>query len=74
MIEIPDLPAQTGPPLRERGRIQGQSTDTDNDHTPLIFIHEADGSWTVHGLGASGITLPADKMIALAESILGRAR
>jgi hypothetical protein len=30
-----------------------------------MFIHEADGSWTIHGLGAPGLTLTADKMIAL---------
>jgi hypothetical protein len=60
---------------RERGRIQApvQSTDDNSDHTPLIFIHETDGSWTIHGLGAPGLTLTAEKMIALAESILGRA-
>jgi hypothetical protein len=74
VIEIPDVPA-TLHSERERGRIQvqGQSTDDNSDHT-LLIIHEADGSWTVHGLGAPGITLPPDKMVALAESILRRAR
>jgi hypothetical protein len=61
---------------RERGRIQAQvpPIDGNNDHTPLIFAHEADGSWTIHGLGALRVTLPAAEMVALAESILGRAR
>lgn len=76
MIDIPHLPAQTGPPPCERGRIQvqGQNTDDNSDHTPLVFIHEADDSWMIHGLGASGVRLPADKMVALAKSILKRAR
>jgi hypothetical protein len=39
-----------------------------------LVIHEADGSWSIHGLDAPGVALPADKMIALAESILKRAR
>lgn len=61
---------------RERGRIQAQAQpiDDNSDHTPLIFTHEANGSWTIHGLGVLRVTLPADKMINLAESILGRAR
>lgn len=60
---------------RERGRLQaqGRCTDDGSDHT-LLVIHEADGSWTIHGLGAPGVQLPAAKMIALAESILKRAR
>ncbi len=76
VTDIPDPPTQTEPPPRERGRIQVQvqSTDDNSDHTPLVFVHEADGSWTIHGLGASGVRLPPDKMIALAESILKRAR
>lgn len=61
---------------REPGRIQAQvqPINDNSDHTPLIVTHETDGSWTIHGLGAPRLTLPADKMIALAESILGRAR
>lgn len=75
MIEILDFP-ETPHSHRERGRIQaqGQPIDDNSDHTPLIFTHEVGGSWTIHGLGAPGLTLPAEKMIVLAESILGRAR
>jgi hypothetical protein len=37
-------------------------------------IHEADGSWAIHGLGAPGVRLPKDEMITLAEAILAGAR
>jgi hypothetical protein len=60
---------------RERGRIQTQGRRTDDGSIcTLLVIHEADGSWSIHGLDAPGVALPADKMIALAESILKRAR
>jgi hypothetical protein len=39
-----------------------------------VVIHQADGSWAIHGLGAPGVRLPEAEMIALAEKILGRAR
>ncbi len=60
---------------RERGRVtaQGCCTDDGSDHT-LLVVHEVDGSWSIHGLGAPGVRLPAAEMIALAESILKRAR
>jgi hypothetical protein len=60
---------------RERGRlqVQGQRTDNHSSHT-LLVIHEADGSWAIHGLGTPGVRLPAATMLALAESILKRAR
>lgn len=75
VIEIPDVPETPHAP-RERGRIQvqRQSTSDNSDHTPLIFIHETDGSWAIHGLGASGVRLSKTEMVALAESILRRAR
>jgi hypothetical protein len=74
VIEIPDCP-ETPHSHRERGRIQVQvqSTDDNSDHTPRI-IHEADGSWMIHGLVAPRATPPAAEMVALAESILGRVR
>jgi hypothetical protein len=72
--DIPDVP-ETLHSHRERGRIQvqGQSTDDNSVHT-LLIIHEANGSWTIHGLGAPGVRVPGAKMVALAESILKRAR
>ncbi len=59
----------------ELGRLttRGRSTD-DGSPTTLLVVHEDDESWTIHGLGAPGVTLPAADMIALAESILERAR
>ena len=73
MIENPDFP-ETPHSHPERGRIQLQSTDDSSDHPPLGFTHEADDSWTIHGLGAPGVRLSKAEMVALAESILGRAR
>jgi hypothetical protein len=37
-------------------------------------IHEAGGSWSIHGLGAPGVTLSAADMVTLAEQILARTR
>jgi hypothetical protein len=58
MIEIPDFP-ETPYSHCEPGRIPAQvpPIDDNSDHTPLIVTHEADGSWTVHGLGAPGVRL-----------------
>jgi hypothetical protein len=60
---------------RERGRVhaQGRRTDDRSDCT-LLVIHQADGSWAIHGLGAPGVRLTRDVMVTLAETILGRAR
>ncbi len=74
MIEIPDVP-KTLHSQRERGRLtaQGRCSDDDSDHT-LLIINEADGSWTIHGLGAPGVRLAKDAMVALAAQVLERAR
>jgi hypothetical protein len=37
-------------------------------------IHELDGGWTFHGLGAPGVKLSKADMVALARSILERAQ
>jgi len=71
VIDVPEtLHSQS-----ERGRLhaQGRRTD-DNSRCTLLVIYEADGSWAIHGLGAPGVRLSKAEMIALAESILGRAR
>jgi hypothetical protein len=40
---------------RERGRLPAQGSRTDdNTGCTLLVIHQADGSWTIHGLGARG--------------------
>jgi hypothetical protein len=70
VIDLPKLHSH-----RERGRLhaQGHRTD-DNTGCTLLVIHQADGSWAIHGLGAPGVRLPKAEMIAVAEEILGRAR
>lgn len=50
----------------------GRSTD-DGSGTTLLLVHEINGSWKIHGLGA-GVTLPAGEMTALATAILKRSR
>ena len=71
MIDVPEtLHSQS-----ERGRLhaQGRRTD-DNSCCTLLVIHEADGSWAIHGLGARGVRLSKAEMVTLAEAILDRAR
>jgi hypothetical protein len=71
VIDVPEtLPLQG-----ERGRLHAQDRRTDdNTGCTLLMIHEADGSWAIHGLGAPGARLPKAEMIALAEEILAGAR
>ncbi len=71
MTDVPDIPHQQ----RERGRLRasGKRTD-DGSRTTLLIIHESDGAWTFHGLGAPGVKLSKADMVALAESILKRAQ
>jgi hypothetical protein len=59
----------------ERARLvaQGQHSD-DRTSTTLVIIHEENGSWSIHGLGAPGVILSQTDMVALAESILARVR
>ena len=59
----------------ERGRMamQGRSTD-DGSKTTLLVVHELDGSWTFHGLGAPGVRLSQADMVTLVEQILERVR
>lgn len=61
------------PGERARFVAQGQRHD-DHSSATLVIIHEENGSWTIHGLGAPGVTLSKTDMIALAESILARVR
>jgi hypothetical protein len=70
-----DVPPETVHSQRERGRLhaQGRRTD-DNTGCTLLVIHEADGSWAIHGLGAPGVRLTKAEMIALTEKILAGAR
>ena len=71
MIDVPDIQHQQ----RERGRLHthGRRTD-DGSRCTLLVIHELDGSWLLHGLGAPGVKVSATDMVTLAEAILERAR
>ena len=56
-------------------RFRPRATRTDDRSLcTLLVIHEADGSWAIHGLGAPGVRLSKAEMIALAAKILARAR
>jgi hypothetical protein len=72
---VNDVTPETLHSQRERGRLhaQGRRTD-DRSGCTLLVIHEADGSWVIHGLGAPAVRLTKDVMVTLAEAILGRAR
>lgn len=69
MIKVTDrVPGE-----RARFVAQGRRND-DHSSATLVIIHEENGSWTIHGLGAPGVTLGKNDMIAVAESILAHAR
>jgi hypothetical protein len=74
VIDIPDVPESLHS-QRERGRLHAQGHRTDDDsRCTLLIINGADGSWTIHGLGAPGVRLTKDKMVNLAEAILKAVR
>ena len=74
MIDTPDVP-ETLHFQRERGRLQAEGHRTDDDSmATLLVIHETDGRWAIHGLGAPGVRLTNDVMMTLAAQILERAR
>ncbi len=56
---------------REHGRMaaQGRCSDDGSDHT-LLVVHENDGSWSFHGLGATGVKISRADATALAQGIL----
>jgi hypothetical protein len=74
VIDIPDIP-ETLHFQRERGRLQvpGHRTDDDTMCT-LLVIHETDGRWAIHGLGAPGVRLTNAAIANLAQSILRMAQ
>lgn len=69
---VTELPERRSERERDRLGAQGRSTDG-GGITTLLLVHELDGSWTFHGLGAPGVTLSKAKTVALAKSILQRA-
>ncbi len=56
---------------RERGRMaaQGRRSD-DGSMSTLLVVHENDGSWSFHGLGAPGVKVSKSDATALAQGIL----
>lgn len=70
VIDEPDINHKAE---RDRLTTRGRRTD-DNSWATLLVVHENDGSWTIHGLGAPGVRLAKDDMVVLAESILERVR
>jgi hypothetical protein len=74
VIYIPEVP-ETLHSQRERGWLtaRGRRSNDNSNHT-LLIINEANGSWTIHGLGAPGVRLTRDAMMVLATQVLERAR
>jgi hypothetical protein len=69
--QLPDIQHQR----TERGRVIAVGRRTDSgERCTLLVINETDGSWAFHGLGAPGVKLSQTDTVALAESILERAR
>jgi hypothetical protein len=75
VIDPPEVP-QSLHSQRERGRLQapGYRIDDEDSHHTFLIIHEADGSWMIHAMGAPGVRLTRDVMINVAEAILKAAR
>jgi hypothetical protein len=71
MIDVPETQHQRG----ERGRVavQGRCT-ADGSRTTLLVVHELDGSWTFHGLGAPGVNVAKADAVEVAEAILAALR
>ncbi|MGH3755518.1 MAG: hypothetical protein ACRDRP_23050 [Pseudonocardiaceae bacterium] len=60
---------------REAGRmaVVGRCTDDGSDNT-LLVVHENNGQWTFHGLGAHGVRISRDDAIGIARGILAATR
>lgn len=56
---------------RERGRmaVQGRCSD-DGSRCTLLLVHEHDGSWSFHGLGARGVRVSQSDATVLAMGVL----
>ncbi len=53
--------------------VQGQRCDDGSDHT-LLVVHENDGRWTIHGLGAPGVRISKADAIGIAQGIIWAAK
>jgi hypothetical protein len=73
VVRVIDVPETEQHRPRGRGRLVALGRRTDNDkRCTLLVVNEADGSWSFHGLGASGVKLGKADTVALVELILAR--
>jgi hypothetical protein len=71
VIDVPDIQHQR----TERGRVIAIGRRTDSgERCSLLVIHELNGAWTFHGLGAPGVKVSQTDTVSLAEAILERSR
>ncbi len=71
MIDVPDIQHQR----TELGRVIAIGRRTDSgERGSLLVIHELNGAWTFHGLGAPGVKISQTDTVALAEAILELSR
>lgn len=71
MIDVPDIQRQR----TELGRVIAIGRRTDSgERCSLLVIHELNGAWTFHGLGAPGVKISQTDTVALAEAILELSR
>jgi hypothetical protein len=71
VIDVPDIQRQR----TELGRVIAIGRRTDSgERCSLLVIHELNGAWTFHGLGAPGVKISQTDTVALAEAILELSR
>ncbi|MDQ4031359.1 MAG: hypothetical protein M3332_03455 [Actinomycetota bacterium] len=71
MIDVPDIQRQR----TELGRVIAIGRRTDSgERCSLLVIHELNGAWTFHGLGAPGVKISQTDTVALVEAILELSR
>jgi hypothetical protein len=64
-----ELPQRHGEHEAGRMAVQGRRTDDGSDNT-LIVVHENNGAWACHGLGASGVKISKTDAVTWARGIL----
>jgi hypothetical protein len=71
VIDVPDIQRQR----TELGRVIAIGRRTDSgERCSLLVIHELNGAWTFHGLGAPGVKISQTDTVALVEAILELSR
>ncbi|MGH3695093.1 MAG: hypothetical protein ACRDRX_14085 [Pseudonocardiaceae bacterium] len=63
-----DPPERHGECEAGRMAVQGRRTDDGSGNT-LVVVHENDGAWTFHGLGAPGVKVSRADAIGIARGI-----